>query len=479
MRMFLLAIFLNCVCNWFAQPYNYYFGNLHAHTGFSDGNKDSASTGVSVPATSYAYAKLSDNFDFLGISEHNHFSSSKNPGFKRAFYQTGLNMANAANQDGSFVSLFGMEYGVSSQYNGHILIYGFNQLIGWENSTPGDPNPNYDLYNPKTDYDALFKKIKNNSAAFGYLAHPDFSDFTTDGTYETALSNAPYNAAYDSAIVGMPLRSGLANSTNTSYSDYSTGNYFNYYKKLLYQGYHLGIGYDHDNHYTNFGRSNGGRLVILAPSLTRADLYTAMKQMHFYGSDDANVKVDFNLNGSIMGSVTHGNTYPTFQVVHSDPDGEQADTIRIWKGYKESGGLWAWIAKSTVNNNTLLYTDNSLIQGQEYYYFAEIRQKDGQWIVTSPIWYTYGSNTAVPEEEVTDAKFVLFPNPANDMLYFNSDKPGPYHVVVKDALARIAIDEYFPEESGSLSLSSLKSGVYLVRIDCKWGVVTRRICVDH
>ncbi len=65
-----------------AQTYNYYFGNLHSHTGFSDGNKDSLTSGVSQPAGAYNYAKLSQNFDFLGVSEHNHYSSNNNPGFK-------------------------------------------------------------------------------------------------------------------------------------------------------------------------------------------------------------------------------------------------------------------------------------------------------------------------------------------------------------------------------------------------------------
>ncbi|MBL7932493.1 MAG: T9SS type A sorting domain-containing protein, partial [Bacteroidia bacterium] len=284
---------------------------------------------------------------------------------------------------------------------------------------------------------------------------------------------------YDSAIVGMPLRSGLANSTDTSYGDYSTGNYFNYYKKLLYQGYHLGIGYDHDNHYTNFGRSNGGRLVILAPSLTRANLYSAMKQMHFYGSDDPNVKVDFSMNGSIMGSIIGGNSFPTFQVVHNDPDGEQADTIKIWKGYKGSGGLWAWIAKSTVNNNTLLYSDNSLVQGQEYYYFAEIRQKDGQWIVTSPIWYTYGMNTFVSEVKKEQNQLLVFPNPVRETLYFSSSEKGPFRVIIKDMTGRIVLEEFVSEDKSSLSISALNNGMYILSLENGKVCTTRKLCVDH
>src|SRR5688572_12070261 len=99
---FLFGIILQCS----AQNLNYYFGNLHSHTGFSDGNKDSLNSGVSKPDGSYAYAKLSEDFDFLGISEHNHYSTAHNPGFKKPLYQQGLTMANAANEDGKFLALF-------------------------------------------------------------------------------------------------------------------------------------------------------------------------------------------------------------------------------------------------------------------------------------------------------------------------------------------------------------------------------------
>src|SRR6218665_140997 len=307
MRSTLAILFSLLALFSFSQTYNYYFGNLHAHTGLSDGSKDSLKWGVSRPDGAYAYARFSQDFDFLGISEHNHYSARNNPGFKRPGYQVGLDMASAANQEGSFLALFGMEYGVSSNTNGHVLIYGFNSLLGWEQG-------NYDIYNAKTDYDSLFRKVRNNPNAFACLAHPGFSDFSRNGTVAGALAYAPYNAGYDSAIVGTPLRSGLAFSTDSNYSDYPQGNYFAYYLQLLSKGYHLGIGYDHDNHYTNFGRSNGGRLVILAPSLTRNNLMAAMQQMHFYGSDDRNARIGFDLDGQIMGSHLSGGTYSTLSV---------------------------------------------------------------------------------------------------------------------------------------------------------------------
>jgi Secretion system C-terminal sorting domain len=473
-----ITIFLVLALHLFqAQTYNHYFGNLHAHTAFSDGNKDSVSSGIGRPDGSYAYAKLSNNFDFLGISEHNHYSSAKNPGFKLPLYQTGLNMADAANQDGTFLALFGMEYGVSSTYNGHLVIYGFNQLIGWETSVPGVTGNNYNIYNAKTDYDGIFKKVKNNPGSFCYLAHPWYSDYSINGGSSGGLGNMAYNATYDSAIVGLPLRSGLAMSTNTSYNDYSQGNYFEIYQKLLAIGYHLGIGYDHDNHYTNFGRSNGGRLVILAPSLTRPNLISAMQQMHFYGSDDPNAKVDFTMSGNIMGSILTGTSYPTFNVVHNDPDGEMADSIKIWRGSANAAAQLASVVSITKQNNTKSYTDNTIASGVEYYYFAEIKQADGQWIVTSPIWYNTGGPLAI-KENATQLSFNCFPNPVSNNLSISANVFDDYVLEMLDLSGRTIYMEHFSGKEFSSDLSKLNPGVYLLQLTSKNGRYTRRLIVE-
>src|SRR5206468_3431805 len=113
--------------------------------------------------------------------------------------------------------------------------------------------------------------------------HPYTTDFSTSGNSATSLLYSPYNSAYDSAIVGTPLRNGIYNTTSANYTAYPSGDYFDYYRKILAKGYHLGMSYDHDNHNTTFGRNSAGRLVILATSLTRANFYDAMQKMHFYG----------------------------------------------------------------------------------------------------------------------------------------------------------------------------------------------------
>lgn len=39
--------------------YQFYYGNLHSHSGFSDGNQDSVSTGKSQPIQDYQFAAAS------------------------------------------------------------------------------------------------------------------------------------------------------------------------------------------------------------------------------------------------------------------------------------------------------------------------------------------------------------------------------------------------------------------------------------
>jgi hypothetical protein len=453
-----------------AQTYNHYFGNLHSHTGFSDGNKDSTTSGIARPDASYAYAKASQNFDFLGISEHNHFSSYKNPGFQLPSYQVGLNMANAANQDGSFLALFGIEFGVSSNFNGHVIVYGFNQLLGWETG-------NYDIYNGKTDYDGLFRKVRANTGSFCYLAHPYTTDYTTNGTAATALANSPYNVKYDSAIVGVPLRSGDAFSTVTNYTDYSAGNYFSYYTKLLSIGYHIGVGYDHDNHYSNFGRSNAGRLVILAPSLTRPNLITAMQNMNFYGSDDWNAKVRFEMNGNIMGSILSGSVMPNFNISHVDGDGETASIIKLWRGVSQSG-ISPQVVYYSPQNNTATFTEPSLTPGLQYYYFAEIIQTDGQWIVTSPIWYTSTAMSDVSIREIENLKITSLINPVSGDLDLTLSTVGDYSLTINDLSGRLVLEEKFYGNAIRKSLSMLEKGIYLMTIKDKTSTISKKIVIE-
>jgi len=361
------ALLLFCLLPLFgqAQTYHYYFGNIHAHTAFSDGNKDHA---AGTPAECYAFAKKSKHFDFLGISEHNHSQA----GMQLESYKKGLQQANEANEDGKFVCLYGMEYGVISK-GGHVIIYGVDSLIGWEDG-------NFDIFVAKSDYVSLWKLLAGKHNIFVTLAHPKETDFSD-------LLHHPYNETADDVIYGVAVKSGPAFTDNTEYAEDPKASYYKYFREMLAAGYKVGPTLDHDTHNTVFGRSTEGRTVLLAQELSRDSLIAAYRAMRFYASDDFNAKVNFTVNGSPMGSTIVANTNATIKVSVTDPDtDDKVASIKIFFGQPGSGELATGLASST-NKNSMTFK-HVLENGDDFYYFVEITQKDGDKIYTSPIWIT-------------------------------------------------------------------------------------------
>ncbi|RYF87084.1 MAG: T9SS type A sorting domain-containing protein [Chitinophagaceae bacterium] len=357
-----------------AATQNFYYGNLHAHSAYSDGNKDNPSF---TPANDYAYAKGSQCFDFLGISEHNHSGT----GMNLSKWQPGLTQAAAATTS-NFLALYGMEWGVISN-GGHVLVYGIDQLLGWEAG-------NYNAFVAKSDYlgtpqttgtTGLFRFINNwGNNAFASLCHPSFSDYNN-------LANIAYNSTADSAIVGSAIASGPPFSTSTTYNDPPNGlGDLDYFRILLAKGYRIGPVMDGDNHNTNFGRANYNRLAVVSPSLDKNDFLAAMRNMRFYATEDCDTRVYFSVNNQSMGSVTTAAGFPSISIYVNDPTNAAAiPQIKIKYGIKGSGALS--VTLDSVNAKTFNFTDVNLPANTEVYYYADITV-GGARVITSPIWFT-------------------------------------------------------------------------------------------
>lgn len=363
--------------------YNFYFGNLHAHSNYSDGNKDSTTTGYYIPADDYNYAKGSFHMDFLGISEHNHYSSSKNPGMRVSLYSRGLFQADTANHNGSFVCLYGFEWGVISN-GGHVVTYGVPQLVGWETGSGGwGASNNYDIFCAKSDYKSFWPIVNSYPGAFCTLAHPQTNDYT--GLADTAA----YSLVADNAVAGTAIRSGSANSTTTNYSDPAPTLYESVYLSALKKGYHIGPVADQDNHYTTFGRTNHIRTVVLASSLNRDSILAAYRAMRFYASDDWDAKVSFTINGNFMGADFTSTSNSSIAVSVNDPANnvgaaDPISKIEIYSGIMGSGSN-ATILTSNTGSTTLNFV-HTTTAGTQYYYFVKVTEADGDIIWTSPIW---------------------------------------------------------------------------------------------
>lgn len=365
------------------NPMNIYYGNLHAHSSYSDGNKDNANL---TPADDYLFAKNSLCLDFLGISEHNHYTASNNPGMLLSKYQLGVNQANTFTANNpSFLALYGMEWGTLTN-GGHVLVYGIDSLMGWETI---NGNPNYNIYVPQNDYLSnvgLFRKINQfwNNNAFATLAHPSWSDFGN-------LANIAYSSRADSAVVGIALESGPAFSTNINYSEPgSSMSYLPYYQQLLAKGYHVGPTIDHDNHNTTFGRTAFTRTAVIAPNNTKTAFLTSMKNRRFYATQNCNTKVEFAIYGQTMGSIFSHAFAPAINVYAIDPaNPNTVPEIKLMFGIPGSG--LAASALLSINAYQLSFTDVNLNNNNTGYYYAEINIGNAKTI-TSPIWYTRNDN---------------------------------------------------------------------------------------
>ena len=358
---------------------NHYFGNLHSHSSYSDGNADNT---TKIPSDDYTYAKTALCMDFLGISEHNHATA----GMSISNWQPGRAQAAAATTS-TFVGMYGMEWGTISA-GGHVIIYGVDSLIGWE---PG----NYDIFVDKFTYqgtNGLFDRItRHGNNAIAYLAHPNTGDY--NGLVST------FNAASDEAVVGSAVESGPAFSTNTTYTNPATSmSYLTYYRNMLSRGYHVGPTIDHDNHNMTFGHTAKSRLVVMAATLSESTLLDGMKKMRFYASQDCSAKISFTVNTEAIGSIITRAGAPVI-ALSSTGTTSAISSVSIMTGVPGSGTAATLL--TSFSSGSFSYTDNSLANGGQAYYYLDITEADGSRIVTSPIWYTRNDAARMTAAPVT------------------------------------------------------------------------------
>lgn len=358
-----------------AQTYNCYFGDIHTQTWYSDGNQDQNQATYTVPvARAITYARdVANDMDFLGISDHNHNESLN---MTLAYWNAGNNEADSMNQDGVFVGLRGQEWGTISG-GGHVLVYGTSKLFGWN---PGV----YDVYVPKSNYTLLFDSVKKYNG-YCYLAHPNSSDYSN-------LINIAYNASWDSVIEGVSMKNGPALTAGYTESNPSSTTYESYYHSLLKVGYHVAPVANQDNHHTNFGMLNQQRTVVLAPSLTRANVNDALKNRRVYATEDHNLQVRLEVGSHQMGEIfTHSGAIP-FRVKATDPDGTNLiSSIQLRYGVPGSGAVPTTL--STVSNIDSLILSHSQSIGTTYYYYALVTETSGRRAWTAPVWITISAGS--------------------------------------------------------------------------------------
>ncbi len=315
--------------------YNFYFANIHAHTGFSDGR--------GTPAEAYSYAKKYVNVQ--GLTDHAYYFRQTVNGMDKLFLTKST--AQQITENGKFVALWGFEWtgGV-----GHINVYGTEK---WT-----DRN--------ESDLKALYKWIVQNNA---------LAQFNHPGATYGNFYDFDYDLEADQYINLIEVGNG-----NTSNRTITKEMYSNY-KLALNKGWHVGATANQDNHRDNWGSANDTRTVIVADSLTYESIMDALKNRRVYASEDKTAKVTFKCNGQWMGSILKDATQLVFEIELQDDEPFLEATL-----VSQSGDVKSW--KINSNQFKTQYTCEPT-DGYEWY-FLYVIQKDYDEIITAPIWVQHG-----------------------------------------------------------------------------------------
>jgi hypothetical protein len=446
--------------------YNVYFGNLHSHTGFSDG--------VQTPADAYFFARFTapTPLDFLAVTDHNHSGA----GMQLADYATGLAQAAAANVDGEFVAIYGQEWGLAA--NGHVNIYESGALFGWESG-------NYDVFVAEGNYGALYTAIAANPPA----SYPPVASFCHPGSDD--FGNYLVTADGQSVVHLMALVNGPAASTATDESDIGNTNFDASFGEALMAGYRVSPIGDQDNHSANWGASSQSRAGVLATAKTKSAIIEAMAAGRTFATMDHNTRVEFSAEGFAMGSDFTAADGIRISARVTDPDpGAATAMIELLRGvtgssaavrvaFNENNAEFSWRELDTFSPNT------------EVHYYLRIRLVDGRSIWTGPVYVDYDPAHPIAVEGLPSGRLSLatpYPNPARDAVSIHFTLPPSVsraELGIYDASGRLV--RRLSHEVGASGPQSITwngraqsgervhTGIYFIRLQTEIGTATRKM----
>ncbi len=317
---------------------HHYFGQLHAHTSYSDG--------LGTPAEAYAHAR-SQGLDFFAVTDHSdsfvsNVTATEDPA---RYWILGKQAADAATT-GDFVAMYGYEMSWSDRI-GHISTLGTAQWIS-------SHQPGYDSLVPY--YDAM-TALPGSISQFN---HPS----AANGCFD---SFACYRPQYDPYIQLLEVGRG---------SPEDNGYY--YYTRALDQGWHVAPTHNQSRPGESWNAGSDVRTVILAPKLTREALYEAIRSRHVYATEDKNLKITYRLNGQLMGSVIREQPR-VITAKLQDPD--PGDTIQRVEVIADGG-----ITLTSQQVDAVSADLTIPVSGGCHYYYLRITQADGNIAVTAPVW---------------------------------------------------------------------------------------------
>ena len=335
------------------MQYNTYFGFLHAHSNLSDGEGS--------PQEAYSYARDYGGLDFFSLSDH---SEQLDLWPWDNSWQELIDAAIANYQPGSFVTLWGFEWG--SPIFGHVNVINTEDLAS---------------IITEITLEDLYEWISNRPECFGQFNHPGQNDFLN----QEFLHLEAFPEVIDQMVGIENLNAGSDFDTFYYGGGWSSPDY-SYWDEGNRKGWYLGSLASQDNHSKNWGTRNQFRTAVLAEELTREAIVDAYRKRRFYATEDKDLYLDFRCQGYPMGSRLAGEQR-IFEVTAWDGSGDSFQEVRLYR----NGDLLNAVAVS--GNSIHVYFDDISYSDRLAYYYVIVQQADdndgsgrNDEAISSPIW---------------------------------------------------------------------------------------------
>ena len=325
--------------------WNFYFGQLHAHTGISDG------TGTVEEA--FLYARQVENLDFFAVTDHSDSFDNAEDG--------------SVDADGTAIS---REWAAGKAAAGAVTDERFVGIFGYEMTWPEDKAIGHISTFATPGWQTRDQEgMKTLEGYLGALSEVpgSISQFNHPGTvYGDFRSFSGYSPRYD-ALVHL-LEVGGENGF-TAYDAYTAA---------LDAGWHLAPTASENNHNGSWGSESQSRTVILARELTEEAIYEALRSHRAYATEDADLKISYRLNGRILGSIMGETSRLTAEIRLEDGSGDAVGRVEVIT----DGGKVA--ASMDITDTQGQYALNVPTGGS--YYYLRVSRNGKTVAVTAPVW---------------------------------------------------------------------------------------------
>ena len=350
------------------ETMNVYFGDIHAHTMLSDGQK--------TPTEFFEHARDVALIDFAAIADHNCSEASRlegpfRPQMSDEAYAQIQEACEAMNQPGRFATIQGFEQNRIVKQPGHRNVYFRGTCPGLFRGETLD-----DLYAYLEGHQALV--IPHHHIIWGTRVHLD------NPRYERLVEM--YSMHCSSEVRGSPI-----NNHATTTSKRETGMSA---REILDLGHRVGFIAASDNHNGAPGLSarpsrftnipyRGGLAAVLAPKLTRAAVFDALYNRRCYATTGARTYLDFRLAGHLMGSEIKSAAGATLPYEIAVGGTDSIARIELIQNNRRAT-VWSHDGRDFVRLEGELVIDRSC------WTYVRVTQTDRNMAWSSPIWVDVG-----------------------------------------------------------------------------------------